>query len=45
MLRLGASLAVDLGKPVQTGEFGAHMIVSLTNDGPVTLMIDSKERE
>jgi D-tyrosyl-tRNA(Tyr) deacylase len=34
-----------LGKPIQTGEFGAHMLVSLTNDGPVTIIIDSKLRE
>lgn len=38
-------LELDLGKPVQTGEFGAHMFVSLTNDGPVTVIIDSKARE
>ena len=38
-------LAADLGKPVQTGEFGADMKVSLTNDGPVTIIIDSKSRE
>jgi len=38
-------LEQDLGKPVQTGEFGAHMLVSLTNDGPVTIIIDSKARE
>jgi D-tyrosyl-tRNA(Tyr) deacylase len=38
-------LAQDLGKPIQTGEFGAHMLVSLTNDGPVTIIIDSKMRE
>jgi len=40
-----ARLAQDLGKPVQTGEFGAHMVVSLVNDGPVTIIIDSKSRE
>jgi D-aminoacyl-tRNA deacylase len=40
-----ARLELDLGKPVHTGEFGAHMEVSLTNDGPVTIMIDSKSRE
>jgi D-tyrosyl-tRNA(Tyr) deacylase len=34
----------DLGKPVQTGEFGADMKVSLTNDGPVTIIIDTKNR-
>ena len=38
-------LAQYLGKPIQTGEFGAHMLVSLTNDGPVTIIIDSKARE
>lgn len=40
-----AHLAQALGKPVQTGEFGAHMLVRLTNDGPVTILIDSKARE
>ena len=40
-----ARLALDLGKPVATGEFGAHMDVSLVNDGPVTIIIDSKQRE
>lgn len=34
-----------LGKPIQTGRFGAMMQVSLVNDGPVTLIIDSKARE
>jgi len=38
-------LAQDLGKPVATGEFGADMEVSLLNDGPVTIIIDSKSRE
>ncbi|WP_114781451.1 D-aminoacyl-tRNA deacylase [Botryobacter ruber] len=33
-----------LGKPVQTGEFGADMQVSLLNDGPVTIVIDSKNK-
>jgi D-aminoacyl-tRNA deacylase len=33
-----------LGKPVQTGEFGADMKVSLLNDGPVTIIIDTKNR-
>src|SRR6188768_1212431 len=32
----------NLGKPVQTGEFGADMKVSLVNDGPVTIVIDTK---
>ena len=38
-------LSADLGKPVPTGEFGADMQVDLTNDGPVTIIIDSKLRE
>ena len=38
-------LASDLGKPVQTGEFGAQMRVTLANDGPVTIIIDSRNRE
>ena len=40
-----ARLSQELGRPVQTGTFGAHMRVSLTNDGPVTIIIDSKSRE
>lgn len=39
-----AQLAADLGKPIQTGTFGADMNVSLLNDGPVTILIDSKDR-
>ena len=35
----------DLSKPVVTGEFGASMQINLTNDGPVTIMIDTKNRE
>lgn len=35
----------DLGRAVQTGEFGAEMQVKLVNDGPVTIVIDSKNRE
>ncbi|MDB5264334.1 MAG: D-tyrosyl-tRNA(Tyr) deacylase [Adhaeribacter sp.] len=38
-------LSSDLGKPIQTGIFGADMQVSLLNDGPVTIIIDSKNRE
>ena len=34
-----------LGKPIKTGQFGADMKVSLINDGPVTILIDSKNRE
>lgn len=40
-----ARLTQDMGRPVQTGEFGAMMVVSLANDGPVTIIIDSKTRE
>ena len=40
-----ARLTQDLGRPVHTGEFGADMQVSLVNDGPVTILIDSKMRE
>ncbi len=38
-------LQKDLNKKVQTGTFGAMMDVSLVNDGPVTIIIDSKNRE
>lgn len=37
-------LAVDLEKPIACGEFGADMKVSLTNDGPVTIWIDTKNK-
>lgn len=43
--RLIAQLQADLGKPIQTGTFGADMQVALVNDGPVTIWIDSKNRE
>ena len=36
-------LEKDLGKSIQTGEFGADMKVSLINDGPVTIILDSKK--
>jgi D-tyrosyl-tRNA(Tyr) deacylase len=38
-------LAAELGKPVPTGVFGAHMDVRLHNDGPVTIWLDSRARE
>ena len=38
-------LSADLGKPIQTGEFGADMQVSLINDGPVTIIIDTKDKK
>ncbi|TAH13283.1 MAG: D-tyrosyl-tRNA(Tyr) deacylase, partial [Runella slithyformis] len=37
-------LSLELEKPIETGEFGADMQVSLCNDGPVTIIIDSKNR-
>jgi len=38
-------LSLDLGKEIQTGIFGADMKVELLNDGPVTIVIDSKNKE
>jgi D-tyrosyl-tRNA(Tyr) deacylase len=38
-------LQKDLGAPIQTGKFGADMKVTLINDGPVTITIDSKNKE
>lgn len=38
-------LQLDLGKRIFTGEFGADMKVSLLNDGPITIFIDSKNKE
>lgn len=38
-------LEVELGKSVQTGKFGADMKVALINDGPVTIQIDTKNKE
>lgn len=43
--QLIAQLEKELGKPIATGEFGADMQVSLVNDGPVTIIIDSKNKE
>lgn len=40
-----AKLAEALGKPIATGRFGAMMQVALVNDGPVTLLLDTKDRE
>ncbi len=40
-----AEIGKALGKPVGTGEFGAMMDVSLINDGPVTIIIDSKQKD
>lgn len=43
--RFIAQLTAALGRPVATGEFGAMMQVALVNDGPVTLLLDSKQRD
>jgi len=43
--RFIARLASELGKPVLTGEFGADMQVTLVNDGPVTILFDTKMKE
>ncbi len=40
-----SQLQSDLGKQIQTGRFGAMMKVKLTNDGPVTIIIDSQNKE
>jgi D-tyrosyl-tRNA(Tyr) deacylase len=39
------ALNKELGRPIATGQFGADMKVSLLNNGPVTIIIDSKNRE
>lgn len=39
------AITEQLGKPVKTGEFGADMKVSLLNDGPVTICMDTKNKE
>jgi D-aminoacyl-tRNA deacylase len=38
-------MEIELGKEVQTGQFGADMKVALLNDGPVTILIDTKNKE
>lgn len=40
-----SALSAAIGKPVATGVFGADMKVSLLNDGPVTILMDSKNKE
>lgn len=40
-----AALATRLGKPIATGTFGADMQVALVNDGPVTILMDSQNKE
>ena len=43
--RMVEQLSKDLGKPIQTGIFGADMKVELLNDGPVTIVMDTKIKE
>ena len=43
--KLITQLGKDLGKQIFTGEFGADMKVELLNDGPVTIIIDTKNKE
>ena len=43
--RFCAALELEVGKPVARGVFGAEMRVALVNDGPVTIVIDSRARE
>jgi D-tyrosyl-tRNA(Tyr) deacylase len=43
--RFCAALSSAIGRPVRTGEFGADMKVALVNDGPVTICMDSKNKE
>lgn len=40
-----AQMELEIGKKAQTGQFGADMKVSLINDGPVTIIIDTKNKE
>lgn len=40
-----AALTAAVGRPVGTGEFGAEMAVALVNDGPVTIIIDSQQKD
>lgn len=43
--KIKKQLEKELGKKIQTGEFGAMMQVSLCNDGPVTIIIDTKDKK
>ena len=43
--KMVSQLEEDLGKPIQTGSFGADMKIELLNDGPVTIIIDSRGRQ
>ena len=43
--KLIQQLELEIGKPIQTGAFGADMKIELLNDGPVTILMDSKNKE
>jgi D-tyrosyl-tRNA(Tyr) deacylase len=43
--RFWKQLEQELDRPIVTGEFGAHMEIALVNSGPVTILIDTKNRE
>lgn len=43
--QMGELLSIELGKPIQFGKFGAMMDVHLVNDGPVTIIMDTKAKE
>jgi D-tyrosyl-tRNA(Tyr) deacylase len=43
--KMTAQLTTELGKPIATGVFGADMKVALVNDGPITIIIDTKQRD
>ncbi|MFN8257446.1 MAG: D-aminoacyl-tRNA deacylase [Bacteroidales bacterium] len=43
--QFNSKLSVEISKEVKTGEFGANMLVELINDGPVTIIIDTKNKE
>jgi D-tyrosyl-tRNA(Tyr) deacylase len=43
-LKFISMLEVQIGKKIMTGEFGANMVLSITNSGPVTIIIDTKNR-
>jgi len=40
-----AKIETEIGKPVVSGVFGAHMVLGIVNDGPVTIIIDTKNKE
>ena len=43
--KFGAQMELEVGKKIQTGQFGTDMKVALINDGPVTILMDTKNKE